>query len=486
MRKELRRYSSIGNKEGIVFLCKKLLTGNMEDIFSIKTSSSFLKGIDLNFNCGLMTLEDLGLIKIEGSQCCSTTLTYASTDNFVSSLCSYCIRFLLDEHLIDVDEIKYSESLEAYILPTYSFKLECAVVRNLLITLEALSTNGAYCIISQEYEQLFVSSVKKARKKTQVELLEDLEKQRIIGEEGERFVLNYEYHRCAFTPSQIQAIKQISIVDVSAGYDIISWEDETATKHRYIEVKTYSGKFHFNWSSNEIESARLRGNEYFLYIVDHSAISNNQYVPVIIRNPYKSIIEDSSYKLTPTSYLVEKIAESNWNSHEEQIISIEYSQDEFEPSMAAEGFEYFKPNPSGQSIIDYFGGNSFILVGCYKTKKHLEWIKANNLYNIRLGNRKGSMENEQAVLDRVAFLVLYNIDKPNNLLVYKINEHKEITGKDLLEIGYPKHNPGKRYMIFQIALCSMDLSKIVEGQLVERLIGKMPNHINGAPIILMP
>ena len=154
--------------------------------------------------------------------------------------------------------------------------------------------------------------------------------------------------------------------------------------------------------------------------------------------------------------------------------------------MAAEGFECFKPNPSGQSIIDVFGGNSSILVGCYTTKKHLEWIKANNLYSIRLGNRKGSIENEQDMLDKVVFLVLYNIDKPNNMLIYQINGHEEMTGKELLEIGYPKHNPGKRYVAFQLVSCSINSTRIVEGQLIARLIGKMPNHINGAPIILEP
>lgn len=307
MRKELRRYSSIGNRKGIVFLCKKLLTGNTEDISSVKLSCSFINGIDLNFNCGLMTLEDLGLVKIEEDLCHSTTLVYSDQNEFIHSLCDYCLQFLLEQQLIDNKEIKYSETHSAFILPVFSFKLECAVVRNLLITLEALSTDGAYCIINQEYESLFVSSVKKAKKKTQEELLDDLERQRIMGEEGEKFVLNYEHTRCAFTPLQIMSIKQISTVDVSAGYDIISWEDENANNHRYIEVKTFSGKFHFHWSSNEIESARLRGNEYYLYIVNYSEIGNEKYEPIIIKNPYKSIFEDSSYKLTPTSYLVDKI-----------------------------------------------------------------------------------------------------------------------------------------------------------------------------------
>lgn len=163
-----------------------------------------------------------------------------------------------------------------------------------------------------------------------------------------------------------------------------------------------------------------------------------------------------------------------------------YTQDEFEPTMAAEGFEYFKITPPNQTIIDIFGGDSMALVGCFKTKKHLEWIKAHNLYNIRLGARKGSLENEQALLDRAAFLVIYDIDKPGNVEVFRIAGHQEMSGNELLEMGYPNPNAGKRYMIFNLLPSSVDLAKFEEEQLVERLIGSIPGHINGAPVFIEP
>jgi type I restriction enzyme R subunit len=163
-----------------------------------------------------------------------------------------------------------------------------------------------------------------------------------------------------------------------------------------------------------------------------------------------------------------------------------YEDMEFELSMAAEGFEYYKLTPTNHGIIDIFGGDDSILVGCYKTKKHFEWIKANNLYNIRLGARKGSLENEQTLLERTTFLVLYNVDKPSNVLAYKIIGHQEMTGKELMEIGYPNPNAGKRYMTFRLSPSSIDLSRLEEEKLIERLVGDIPNHINGAPVIIEP
>ena len=163
-----------------------------------------------------------------------------------------------------------------------------------------------------------------------------------------------------------------------------------------------------------------------------------------------------------------------------------YTQDDFEPAMAAEEFEYFKITPPDQTIIDIFGGESMILVGCYKTKKHLEWIMANNLYNIRLGARKGSLESEQAMLEKTKFLVIYNIENPNKVAVYEINGHREMTGKELLEIGYPNPNAGKNYMTFDLLPSSIDLARFEEEQLIQRLVGNIPNHINGAPVIIEP
>ena len=184
--------------------------------------------------------------------------------------------------------------------------------------------------------------------------------------------------------------------------------------------------------------------------------------------------------------LCERILRTSNHEESQPIPFVEITDSESRVSMAAEEFEYYKLRPTDSGFMDIFGGDSMVLVGCYKTKKHFEWIKANNLYNIRMGARKGSLENEQAIFDRTTFLVLYNVDKPSNVSVYKINGHQEMTGKELIEIGYPNPNAGKRYMTFKLLPSSIESRMFKEGNLIESLVGNLPNHINGAPVIIEP
>ena len=72
-------------------------------------------------------------------------------------------------------------------------------------------------------------------------------------------------------------------------------------------MKTYRGDPHFYWSANEIESAKLRGNDYFLYLVNYDKIFDTTYQPEIIQNPYVTIQDSVNWRLTPSSFLVEKI-----------------------------------------------------------------------------------------------------------------------------------------------------------------------------------
>lgn len=152
--------------------------------------------------------------------------------------------------------------------------------------------------------------------------------------------------------------------------------------------------------------------------------------------------------------------------------------------MAAEPFECYKWNRFDQSIIDFFGGDKTILVGCYKGKKHLEWIHTHNTYNIRLGKTIGSVEEKRSLFRKVSMLVLYEYGKPNKLLAYKIVGHREIGKEELQEMDYPKKNPRKSYLAFSIVPIEMDLSFIVEHHLIESLIDLNAENAKGTPIFI--
>ncbi len=162
----------------------------------------------------------------------------------------------------------------------------------------------------------------------------------------------------------------------------------------------------------------------------------------------------------------------------------EYQPLEFEPFMAAESFERYKWEGFDQSICDFFGGNQTILIGCYKGKEYQNWILSHNMYNIRLGNTKGSMEENRELFESTSLLVLYEIGKPDKLSAYKITGYHEISKDELIELGYPNKKPRKSYMAFDIIPFEKDLTFIVEHQLIERLGELHADNAKGTPVFI--
>lgn len=154
--------------------------------------------------------------------------------------------------------------------------------------------------------------------------------------------------------------------------------------------------------------------------------------------------------------------------------------------LAAEPFACYKWNRFDQDIIDFFGNDKTILIGCYKGKKHYEWIHAHNTYNIRLGKTKGSMEEKGDLFGQASLLVLYEHGKPTKLSAFKIVGHQEMNKEELQEMNYPKKNPRKSYMTFSIATHEMDLSFLIEHHLIERLVELNADNAKGTPVFIEP
>lgn len=164
----------------------------------------------------------------------------------------------------------------------------------------------------------------------------------------------------------------------------------------------------------------------------------------------------------------------------------EYQPIEFEPLMAAEPFERYKWEGFDQSVMDFFGSNQTILVGCYKGKEYQDWIHSHNIYNIRLGKTKGSMEGNRELFESTSLLVLYELGKLDKLSAYKITGHHEISRDELIKMDYPNKKPRKSYMAFDIVPLEKDLTFLVEHHLIERLIEIDSNNAKGTPIFIEP
>lgn len=208
---------------------------------------------------------------------------------------------------------------------------------------------------------------------------------------------------------------------------------------------------------------------------------------------YKHFCEAyDSQEMHPQKWYDEFVSIENSNlyykmAEKPKVVSM-YPQYEEEDRMimAAEPFECYKWNRFHQSIIDFFGGDKTILVGCVKNKKQKEWILSHNIYNIRLGKTKGSMEEHREMFSRTSILVLYEFGKPDKLAGYTIVDHREMNKEELKALGYPNKNPRKSYMAFTIEALDMDFSLLVNHRLIEKLIEINPENEKGTPVFIEP
>lgn len=142
--------------------------------------------------------------------------------------------------------------------------------------------------------------------------------------------------------------------------------------------------------------------------------------------------------------------------------------------IAAEPYEIYQRNDVKDTV----------LIGCYRDKKHLEWILSKHIYNIRLGKRKGSAEKQPECFKTAKWLYLYDSNKPSEVHVFKISECRERTGAELKEMDYPRKSPGKSYMTFTIEP-EKSLEKNFDINVAD-VLNELPNHVKGTPVFIEP
>lgn len=134
------------------------------------------------------------------------------------------------------------------------------------------------------------------------------EKKSEYGREAEIWYLNFERNRL-FKHPFVEQIKMVSDENVSAGYDIVSFVDNSSLNYdKYIEVKSYAEHPRIFMSANELETAKNLKNAYVLVLVNRLKISESSYVPREIINPYDyffGVNKSDWIKITTASYEIE-------------------------------------------------------------------------------------------------------------------------------------------------------------------------------------
>ena len=196
-----------------------------------------------------------------------------------------------------------------------AFSLKYSNFKQLLIDFEAIKTHPTTelnsFIINNRYKKLFDKTVLPEIKKRKIgieDFRKAMEQQQIYGEEAEKFVLNFEFARL----NEHKEIDWVAEYIVNEGYDIASYNHESDEfPNRFIEVKSYDGETpYFFWSRNEYSVAKLKKDDYWLYLVNRSEMNKAEYVPIMIQNPYQEILSnDENWDKQIEKYKVELICQ---------------------------------------------------------------------------------------------------------------------------------------------------------------------------------
>lgn len=304
---ELRRFNTIGDISGIAYFSKQVLGTSRVQKSSIQKLCALQNDIRLNFDAAVAFFKYLGLIEEKVGYLYPTEKSnlLLSSKDFNRKLCEICLIQIMKDGFLNIEAVHYKKEKKSYAIERYGFSISAALFRNLLIQYKALYEYDNELLLNSNYEDVFAEYKRKeGSKKTLETLKKQLEQQEAQGEAAELFVMEFEKKRLHFSDDTV-LIKRISEIDVSAGYDILSYNDATSVDYdRFIEVKSYLGIEHFYWSKNEIETAKLYGNKYFIYLIDSSKVGISDYEPHIICNPAENIIKSEFWIMSPTSYRV--------------------------------------------------------------------------------------------------------------------------------------------------------------------------------------
>lgn len=93
----------------------------------------------------------------------------------------------------------------------------------------------------------------------------------------------------------------------------------------------------------------------------------------------------------------------------------------------------------------------YVLVGYYKNQSHLDWIKANALYNARAGSRRGSLRLSRGETE-AKFILLHSDGELESKKLFKVAKPgpRIYSKNDLLHKGYPGQSDEKYYLVYEI------------------------------------
>lgn len=314
MLEELRNLDYHGGKEGLVYFLSDVIGKNGAKLQDAKVICSHAQGkYHLSVEELIRYCFAFGWIQIEAD---TITISHFLKDSLGDRtglnvlLIKSSLEQLFSEGVFSPGLFSYDAVQSCYSFKNELFPLSLSCVRNVLISQGFLVSirelQGSRFYINPAFDGLIAKHCKVKRRQLSLESLKkQIESNETAGEKAELFVLEYEKKRVGQRLSEY--IKRISEIDVAAGYDIVSFNSsQSQMPDRFIEVKAI-GSSGFFWSKNEYEIAKLKGQDYFLYLVELSRIDEPEYIPEIVQNPAIKVMESDSWLIEAQSYHVRHV-----------------------------------------------------------------------------------------------------------------------------------------------------------------------------------
>lgn len=314
MLEELRSLNNPGDRQSILFFLSKIIKDrklSRLDIFKMCKHTQCDLHLDIDaliiYASSFHWIEKSPLITLNNN-----ILPYLNDEIKLNAiLIEMTVKDLFEANLFCMELFSFDIANQSYKFHNEKFPLKLSVVRNVLMSQGFFTTmrkNGVLQFyVAKKYEKLLSIYITKNRARMKLsELKKILEKESIAGALAEEYVLKYETLR--LKKSLADRVQIISNIDVGAGYDIISFQDNSSVEFDcFIEVKASSGAKEFYWSKNEIEISKLLAKNYRIYIVDLNMINNPNYKPLIIENPFELITKSDAWLIEPQSYHVRNL-----------------------------------------------------------------------------------------------------------------------------------------------------------------------------------
>ena len=311
---ELRNLKYRGGRDGLLFFlcdvigCGEISIRDAEILCSHAPGGRHLSIADLVEYCLA-----LGWVKRESDIISlSPELTPFTTDMpaLNDKLISTTLEKLFAGEILSSAMFSYDAIRSCYTFKNELLPLSLSAIRNVLISqgfmLPFREGPNVRFFVASTYEAFIASYCKSQRRQFSLKMLKkQLEDNDIAGERAEQFVLSFEKRRIGLPLSP--GIKQISVIDATAGYDIASFNScQSHVLDRFIEVKAIS-KSGFFWSKNEYNIAKLLGEQYYLYLVELVKINDSDYVPEIIQNPACVVMKSDDWFIEAQSYHIKRV-----------------------------------------------------------------------------------------------------------------------------------------------------------------------------------